>query len=279
MPGRVKLMKTKWYPRPHEISESFFLSAEIATGATIIPLMFYDEGLGTPSDEDTHPEHASFTQALEANCFPQSRVDSIFAQLQVSLTKGAFETDKVQALKYAFMPIFIAFKEPHQATDEKTTQSIDAILELQIEDTDRQAYPLYNGTKVAEKYSGSATLPANQPGLTTTQVLEYVAFTGPDYYRALHYYTISELLKRVQGGLKWNIIKKQSPVHTIKLRLRRKSKNLLPYGFYGVLVWLPQVDTTYQLPVSGDTTAIPHLTVSVMSRYNEWNPDFNFKRV
>ncbi len=163
----VRLMKTKWYAQPHRQLLRFKLSAQVANKfATIIPHCFYDEGLGTPSAQETNPRNAAFAVSNFGNCFPESRVDNVFVSIRFTLTKQALETDKVSALKIGFMPMFLSF-EDYTAIDELSTSEIQDILELQFEITDNQGYPLYAGTKLTESFSGSGTFAANQPGLTT----------------------------------------------------------------------------------------------------------------
>ncbi len=167
MAGKTMMMKTKWYPQPHRENNGFLLSADTAAKqATIVPIAFYDEGLGEPSAQETHPENAAFVAVARGNCFVESRINLVLARLQFSLTKGALETDKVHAMNIQFMPIFMSFKEDYIAIDELSSSEIQDVLEMQTETTDRQGFPLYTTTKLTEKFAGSATLDAAQPGLT-----------------------------------------------------------------------------------------------------------------
>ncbi len=279
MPGIVKMLKVKNYPRPHNLNHSWLKGMEDAGSATIYPIIMSDEGLGTPSAYEANPEHASFVEAAEPNCFPESRIDFIIAEIEFSYTKVAKATDGIIAFKLAFMPIFTTFLDDLTANDELSGLDISEILELTSEATDRQTFPLYTDAKVVEKFSNSALLAVNVPGLTTTQVLEEVAFQKPKYYDALHYYTNGPKLKVCQGGLKWLTLSEKRPVITVRLKIRRKTKYMNPYTFMGVLIDLPQSGAVHQLPIATDTTDIQHLGVNMTVRYNEWNDQFNFKRV
>ncbi len=56
-----KLMKTSWWPQPHRLQGSFsFELDDVTLDTTILPIAFYDEGLGAPSALETHPENAAF---------------------------------------------------------------------------------------------------------------------------------------------------------------------------------------------------------------------------
>ncbi len=276
-----KLMKTRWYPRPHDMENGWFHRLEPGNNsmATIYPMVMYDEGLGDPASYNAHREHASFVVAGEPNCYPESRVDLITAKLELSLTKPALRTDNLVAVKCAYMPIFMSFKEDYIAIDELTSVETQDLIEMQTESTDRQGYPLYNGTKMPEKYSGSGTLAANVPGLTTTQIIEAVTFFPNNFYDGIHYLSIAGKLKAIQGGLKWLTLTENRPLATIKIRLRPKVKRMNPYTFFGCMVYVPDVDTATQTHVSADTTNINHVEARFMVRYNEWNQAFDFNKV
>ncbi len=162
------LMKTKWYPRIHNLNISWGhgLETGVVNQATIIPLTMYDEGLGDPAGQNTNPEHASFVENAMPNCFPESRINLVDISLTMILNKGAIETDKIHALKFAYMPIFTTFDD-QIANDEVSGLNIGEILELQTESTDRQAFPLFNAVDMeAGLFAAVSTLHANVPGLT-----------------------------------------------------------------------------------------------------------------
>ncbi len=168
MPTKTLLMKTKWYPRPHNMSIDFGFGLETAiiNTDTIIPITAYDEGLGDPGAYEANPENASFVEAVEANCYPESHINMVLLQLTLSLTKGALETDKIHNVRYYTMPIFVTFDDLI-ANDEISGLDIGEILELQRETTDRQCFPLYNAVDMRAGVVATTTvMPANHPGLT-----------------------------------------------------------------------------------------------------------------
>ncbi len=277
-----RLMKTVWYARPHNKSSTWAhgLESAVANQATIYPLIMYDEGLGTPSAYEANPEHASFVEAAEPNCFPESRIDNVLMSIRFSLTKAALETDKIHAVRAAFMMIHTAFKEDLIANDELSGLDISEILELQSETTDRQAYPLFNNVDMKDMYgTAAADLPTNVPGLTGGQSLEGVAFIEGIYYDAITYYTNSAKLKSVQSGLKWFTLTKDRPFREFRMFIKPSNKFMNPYSFMGVLVFVPPADNKQQIPVALDTTDLNHVRVDVRYRYLEWNGEFNMKRV
>ncbi len=166
--GTPRFSKIKEYPRPHNFSHSWNHGMETGVNNfyTIYPIMHYDEGLGSPSTYESHPENAAFVEAGESNCFVDSKVRNVIVEIQVALTKGLLETDKVHAVQCCYMPIFMAFKEDYIAIDELSSLETQDVLHMQTESTDRQGFPLFNAVDLVTKFGTSSTLWTNQPGLT-----------------------------------------------------------------------------------------------------------------
>ncbi len=276
-----KLMRTTWYPRPHDFENSYMHGIEtgVDNQATIYPIMMYDEGLGAPDAYNAHPENSSFATAGEPNCFVESRVNTIKCNVHFSLTKACLETDKIHAVRCAFMPIFMAFKDNYTAIDEVANFEVQDSLEMQFETTDRQGYPLYNGVKMANSYTNSGLLPTNVPGLTATQIIEGVPFVTNAFYDSIHWLTISGKVKGSVGGLKWFTLTRSKPVKRIKIFIKAKVKRMNPYTFCGLLTIVPKVDTPDQYAISGETTNVNHVKVDINTRFNEWNQDYDFGKV
>ncbi len=148
-----KLMKQEWWPQPHKLNGGFSFELDDATiDTTILPFAFYDEGLGTPSALETHPENAAFAiVGDQANCFVNSTINVINAEVRFTLT-SKFMDDNLTAIRFSTMLIHMAFINDYTAIDELTTFEIQDVLHMQTESTDRQGGPLYvAGTDLAEK--------------------------------------------------------------------------------------------------------------------------------
>ncbi len=282
MAVKSKLMRTEWWPQPHDINGGIAFELDDSTlDSTIIPFAFYDEGMGTPSALETHPENAAFAiQRDEANCFVNSRINNIVAELRFGLTSKAID-DNIPAICMAYMPIFMAFKEDYDAADELSGNTVKAVLEMQTESTDRQGFPLYvAGKDMAEHTAGHGDLGANQPGLDTDQGIEAVAFSTIDYYDMLHFGTIRSKLRATQGGLKWFNLTPTHPFRKVRFFIRPKVKRMNEYTFYGVLVHVPKAGFVEQLPNATEITAVTNYVTCYWNiRFNEWNQDFNFKKI
>ncbi len=110
------------------------------------------------------------------------------------------------------------------------------------------------------------------------QNLEAVAFSDAVYYDGIHYFTNGKKLMTCQGGLKWVTLTKTKPVATVNIKLRPKTKRMVPFSFFGLLVYVPISGNTQQLMAIGDTTDITHVYARLHMRYNEWHQDFDFAR-
>ncbi len=277
-----RLMKTKWYPQPHNISGSISFEFDDATiDSTIVPIAFYDEGLGAPSANETNPEHAGFAiVADQANCFVGSKINNIFAEFRISVTKDFIE-DNIAALRLALMPIHCAFLEDYTATDELSTATVASVLELQTETTDRQGGPLYvAATDMPEKITNSGLMGANTPFLDTDLGLEAVAFGTTDYYNAIDFLTIAGKVKACSGGLRWITMTQQQPYKRMRFGIVPKVKAMNPFTYFGMLLNCPAAPSQFQLPALAElTVATDYVHIDWNIRYNEWNSEFDFGKV
>ncbi len=111
------------------------------------------------------------------------------------------------------------------------------------------------------------------------QNLEAVAFIDGDYYDALHYETTGAKLLKCQGGLTWRTLTADKPVHHINIRMRPKTKRMVPYSFFGVMLYVPKAGNAMQYFSVADTTNVTHVYARMQTRFNEWHQDYNFKHV
>ncbi len=278
-----KFMRQTWYPQPHNILGGCTFEVDNLTlDSTIVPIAFYDEGLGAPSANETHPENAAFAViANQANCFVGSRINIITAQFEFSLTSKALD-DNITAIKFATMPIFMAFKQDYEAIDELSSIEIQDTIEMQTETTTNQGGPLYvAATDLPESTVGQGNLGAATPFLDTDVGIEGVAFNSQNYYNALQFLTIKEKLKKVQGGLQWHTLTQNRPYIRKQFFIRPKVKAMNLFTYFGVLVHVPAESLQQQLGVitRDYTAATQYVDLNWTIRYNEWNPEFNMSKV
>ncbi len=280
-----KFMKSKWYPQPHSIKGGCSFECDDGTlDTTIVPICFYDEGLGAPSVFETHPENAQFAViADQANCFVGSRINIINAEIRLSLTSKFFD-DNLTGIRIGTMPIFMAFKADYEAIDELSSLEVQDVLEMQTESTTNQGGPLYVAAKdMAEKFAGHGNLGAATPFLDTDVGIESVAFNAETFYNSLHFLTIAPKMKVCQGGLKWDILSANRPHIKKQFFIRPKVKAMNKFTYFGILVHCEVQGTVegHQIGVitRDFTAATQYVDLEWNIRYNEWNPEFNMSAV
>ncbi len=280
---RIKqFTKVEMYAQPHEIGCQFSFELDDETlNSTIVPIAFYDEGLGTPTALETHPENAAFAVIdNQANCFINSRVNLVLSELRFSLTSKALD-ENLPSIRMAFMPIHMAFIDDYTAIDELSTLEVQDVLEMQTESTDNQGGPLYvAATDLPEPTATSAVLATTTPFLDTDTGLEAVAFLPSVYYSMMHFMTNSGKLKATQGGLKWFTLDANHPSRKFNIFIRPKVKRMNKFTYFGVLIHVPIHSDRDQHVATGDiTAATQYVTCTSRSRYSEWNQDFNSRKV
>lgn len=270
-----RLNKVTHYPRPHTSRHIFSLSANIANKqATIYPWIHNDEGLGDPTGYNANPRHASFAEVSESNCYPESRINNGIFDIELSLTKACWATDNIEVVKVLVMPIMMSFDD-YTAQHTGTSDEVQDILEMQTDGgTNREAYPLYNGTDLAGDYT---TMSTKLNGLTTDAKLEAVTFSTETLYDALQYYNNSGKIRKCIGQPRWVYISRRKTKH-IKFRLNGKNKSMQDYSFFGCLIYVPLPATASQVFQTADTSAVEHVLVKSQARFNEWNENFDMAR-
>jgi len=277
------LMKKQWFPQPHRLNGSFSFEFDDNTlDATILPIAFYDEGLGAPSSIETHPENAAFAIINDqANCFVNSSINVVNAECRFSLT-SKFIDDNLTQVRFATMPIHMAFINDYTAIDELTSLEVQDILMMQTESTDRQGGPLYvAATDLPEKIASLGNLGANQPFLDTDVGIEAVAFSQNNYYDSIQFLTIANKIKKVSSGLQWHMLTRNRPFLKYRVKIRPNVKRMNPFTFFGLLILGPGASGTDQPHVltRDFTAATQYMDCDFDVRYNEWNQEFNMSKV
>lgn len=275
-----RLVKQKVFPKPHEMHLNFEMSAETRTkSGTCIPILYNDDGM-SPSTYYANPQHASFAKDTQGGCYPESKVYNISAKIQLSTTKAMAAEDATRALKVHIIPIHTSFLEDLTPTNDLTGESVESLLELTHETTDRQTYPIYNGTDLSGE---TVDVGSRQMGLTTNSNLEGITLDLQKIYDALSYYTNKGKLKSCIGGIMTRVIYPSHPgnkpgQYQFKIRLPSKSKAINPYTFLGFIIYIPEPGVESQYGVGSDFTAVDHVHVDFRCRFNEWNDSFNMER-
>ncbi len=272
------MSKVPEWPRPHNFNGNvgFGMEEAVSNNHTIIPIISYDEGLGVINSYKSCPQNAGFAEYAGGKCYPTSRINKIFAKFTFSMSKGAIETDKIPIFRFFTSTIHTAFNEGKLAEDEISTLDLNEIMELQIETTDRQTFPLYNAIDCMDgKANAYLDLEVGQEGLTTDLEIEGVAFDESKYYDCLHYFTNGNKLRTLMTPLKEHRLSARHPSVDVFVQQQSNTKYMNPYAFLGLLVSLPGANNTQQFGKDADTTAIMHMACEYRYRYNEHNHEFD----
>jgi len=283
------MQKVKEYPQHHRMHLNFNLTHDDATEterATMIPILFNDDAISPPTI-DTNPMHASFAEATEGSCAPESKVFNISAKIQMNFTKDAWNTDKIRQLKIQMIPIAVAF-EDIDAADELTSATVGSILELTDEDTTNNTYPIYNGVKLR---GYTLEFGASQLGLTTNTLGEHITFDMDTLFKSLSYYSNRGKIKASIGGIITRTLSIGSGPATgatklqnsgdqvvMQIHLPPKAKFMNKKTAFFLLIRIPKSGTESNWGEPTDTTGPDTVTFDFRSHFMEWNHAFNHQR-
>ncbi len=266
---------------PHTYNLEFNLSMEGSTkDSTIIPLFRSTEACVGAEAIEANPRHASFGKDNGSACFPGSIIPKFKLDMRMWLTKVSKVTDLVRHLSLEWYPIYISFLDTLIAEDEKTGESIEDLLELQHDVTNKDTYPLYSAVNAV-----ASNLPLSTKGyaeafgdlgLDTSSLIEYVAFNEATLRNARMYYTNKGMLKKVLGPRHIVHLTQERNYHYFSNNFTYPTvKRMNPYTFCGILFNVPQVGQGKQYSLASETTAIDHVAVSMDCAFDEWNPEFD----
>lgn len=286
----IKLRPPKGYrdeehPLRHDFNYYGSLSADntlAAQGGTICTLIRGGTDIdATPNTIETNPYHSSFEVEGGPFCAMHSIIPRMTIALSLSLTKGAWSTDKVMAINVYWMAIYGAFGEDWDAVDQKSTDTASAILEMTKDATNEDMVPLVNGTDLSNAgtqplSTGTMDEVAADYNLTTDDKLEGVTFDLDKYFDCMSYYTNQGIVRKLSGKMHKVTITNQRPFRSIFMNkfLPPGVKRINPYTYLGILIHVPVAGTRGQLIDANTSTAVQHVNFNLTCRYNEWNTEY-----
>ncbi len=267
-------------PLDHEGWQHFSLHAEGTTkNSTIVPLFKMTEECNAPENVEVNPTNDNFAIDGGTACHRGSIIDKLRLEMRMDLSKVAIETDKVRQLEVMWAPIYTAFLDSLDASDEKTGADIETIYELQHETTNKDTFPLYANVKLTGTSMNLSTVGFAEDlgdlGLTTTAVIEAVAMSEIRVlFNQMRYYTNSGMMKKVVP--RWHRVRlsRDRPYFTVQRFINKTVKRMNPYTFCGILFTLAQVGSPEQFGLASETTDIDHVNVKMTWNYEEWNTAF-----
>ncbi len=273
----------------HEFHGSFGIAPNSSTVryGTIIPLIMNDDALGDPMSFNANPEHASWSEQARPNCYPDSEVRSLRFSCDVFMPGPTANTLPYADFEYAL--ISCAFPEDLDAIDEKSGLSLKEVVELQHESTDRQCYPLWNAVDMLD----GSTMHSDVPGLTTTQVIEAVAWDSEIVRDQRRYGKIKGLLRKTlpigirKGRVNSRANKGGGHTRFTINFIPSNAKFINPYTFLGCMIRLKQVSalatldaTVHQLlDIADVANDVEDIQFAWHCQFNERNPEFHMAKV
>lgn len=269
------------HPLPHNFQYIFTLQAEAAAkDATMLTLIKASKDCNDPNSIEVNPTNANFSEEIGTKIQMNSIVPRVMFNMKVSITKLGIETDKLRSIQFKWMPIYMAFLDSLEASDIKTGQQIEDILELQHSTSTQMTYPLFSGTDLDVGVQANGTINDTElfgdHGLTTDLKLESVAFDEEDFWDTLRYKSYAGKLRKHIGKIHTVNVTRDRPYSFYSNNVTEGTvKRGNQYTFCGILVWIPAAGQLGQVFAAGDTTVIDHLYFTVKVAYDEWNPDFD----
>ncbi len=270
------------YPLPHNFTYKFGLSLEAATkNSTMLTLFRATKKAAGVEAIEVNPKNAAFAEDGGTAVQMGSIIPKTSFTIHAQMTKAAIETDKLRQLRFSWFPIYTAFLSPLEAQDDKTTTSIEDILELTHTVGDESTSPLFSNVDLLDAGNqplstvGFAEVIADF-GLTTNALLESVAFDKELFRDAMQYYGNQGMLKKVVGRMNNVIISRDRMYRYHSNNFTNPAvKRGNPYMFCGVMFHIEQVGGDYQPILAADTTVIDHVYFNVNVRFDEWHPLFD----
>ncbi len=240
-----------------------------------------------PSTIEVHRKNTSF--AVDGG--PLVCYDSIIPEIEIvksyMMDYGAIQTSKLPALKLHLLKIFGHHKDSWDAIDPLSSSTPQTILEVTKDDTNEDVIPTFNGNDLPDA--------GNQPlstvtgaevfgdyGLTTDAKLEGVSAILSGLDDAIKYKVIANKLKSMTRHLRGPTLHPSKPLWTsYEKRFTPPQVQFADEDlFYAEMVELTgKSKEGSPLNPNISTTDISHVYVKYHVSFNEWNKDFDQRRM
>lgn len=270
------------YPLPHEfLYTGQFDLLDAAKNSTILTVLRSSESVTGIDLVEVNPRNNAFQEETGPTIANRSIVPRISFTLRASLSQAMLLDNEFAKVQFHMMPIYTAFLSSLDAEDDDSGLDIEEILELTHAVGAKRVEPLY-----ATKLSSTGTQPLNtileaealeDYGLTTTAVMENVAWNLDDYFDCLSYYTNSGMMRKVTGPIKtWTLTRDRTATYHSNNFTNPIVKRGNAYTYCGVLIWVG-LPGAHSFGVATDFDAadkdIIHWNSQI--RFDEWNSSFD----
>ncbi len=275
-------------PLPHEFLYETGLSINDGTyDSTMFTYLRTSKISVDPSTIEVHRKNASFS----VDAGPLICYDSIVPEIEIIKSYvydyGAKETSKLGALLLQTLKIFGHHKDTWDAIDPLSASTPQTIFEVVKDDTNEDVIPVFGGNKMKDglgqplsDITGAEVY--GDYGLTTNALIENVSNVLNSLDTAEHYKIIANKLKTMHGPRQNYIMSPQRPA--VRIYEKRRTPKQVSFAdedlFYGEFLDTPIKSNSRQITNTNiSTTAISHVFVRHKVRFNEWNKDFDQRRM
>ncbi len=272
------------HPLPHDFRYGASFDILDATkDATIITILRASEDATVGIEAvEVNPRHASFAEETGPTCAMGSIVPKISFTLRGSLSQAMLVDNEFAKVNLNMIPIYSSFLSSLDASDDKTTEDIELLLDLSHDVTAKRTEPQFGTVNL----TNASTHPVNTVletevfgdyGLATDLTLESVAWDENRFYNALSFYTNGGMLRKVTGPKKtWTLSRDRPFLYHSMNFINPSVKRMNPYTFCGVILWSSLVGNhSFGITIDFNAADLDTVSWNCEIRFDEWNIDFD----
>ncbi len=271
------------HPLPHDFRYGFSFDILDATkDATLLTIIRASEDatVGVEAVE-VNPTHASFAEETGPTCAMGSIVPKVSFTFRAAMSQAMLLDNEFGKVQLNMIPVYSSFLSSLDAADDKTTEDIELILDLEHDVTAKRVNPNFS-----VNLTDTATHPVNTVletevfgdyGLAVDLTMMSIAFDENRMYNALSHYTNGGMLRKVLGRKKtWTLSRDRPALYYSNNFTNPSVKRMNPYTYCGVIVWTSIVGS-HSFGISTDFNAadLDRVHCNAEIRFDEWNIDFD----
>ncbi len=272
------------HPLPHDFRYGASFDILDATkDATILTLIRASEDATVGIEAvEVNPRHASFAEETGPTCAMGSIVPKVSFTIRGSLSQAMLTDNEFAKVNLNMIPIYSSFLSSLDASDDKTTEDIELLLDLSHDVTAKRVEPQYGTVNL----TNASLHPVNTVletegfadyGLATDLTLESVAWDENRFYNALSFYTNGSMLRHVTGRKRTWTLSRDRPFLYHSMNFTNPTvKRMNPYTYCGVILWSSKVGNhSYGITTDFNAADLDTVSWNAEIRYDEWNIDFD----
>ncbi len=285
--------RAEQYPLRHRLVFSAGLSAGVNTLNTVfLPIVMSSSDTDVvASTIQVNPHNTNY----EEDAGPLVRVMSILDRMRISLkfnltavcndlaetASGTFTGDGIPSLRLLWRPIFGAFTEKLNATDDDLGTTVASMLGLTVDATNEDVVPITTN-KLPTTGSSDLALPVSSVNavqifsdfnMTTDTTMEDHVHDENTLQSMLRRSTVKGALRSFMGRTRHVILTRNRPYKSFFLDkfLPSAIRRVNPFTFFGIQVHVPAIADVEQAYHHLNASSNAHIGVKCIVNYHEWN--------